>query len=114
MKPIAALALLLATLDWCTAAEEGPKQYIDKAPSGRYSVVQRYVEPKDKENNLDFGAWEAVLRFSDKTKPDATLATDPDRYYWPAHYLISPDEQWILRLQKTGSGEISALLYHVN
>jgi hypothetical protein len=30
------------------------------------------------------------------------------------NYLISPDEQWVLRLQKTGSGENSALLYRVD
>jgi hypothetical protein len=91
----------------------GPSEYVDKAPSGKYSIVQRYIELKDPQDNQDFGVWEATLHFSDKSKPDATLAADPDRYLWPADYLISPDEQWILRLQKTGSGENSALLYHI-
>jgi hypothetical protein len=93
------------------ASDRGPGQYVDKSPSGRYSIVQRYIEPKDPQ---DSGAWEAVLHFADRSKPDATLAADPDRYLWPADYLISPDERWILRLQKTGSGENSALLYHID
>lgn len=96
------------------ASDRGPGQYVEKSPSGRYNIVQRYTEPKDAQDNQDLGAWEAVLHFADRSKPDATLATDSDRYLWPADYLISPDEQWILRLQKTGSGENSALLYHVN
>jgi hypothetical protein len=96
------------------ASDRGPGEYINKSPSGRYSIIQRYIEPKNPPDNQDFGAWEAVLHFSDKSKPDATLSADPDRYLWPADYLISPDEQWILRLQKTGSGENCALLYHVD
>jgi hypothetical protein len=105
--------LVLVTCGVASAADRGPGEYIDKAPSGRYTIVQRYIEPKDAQDSQDVGAWESTLHFSDKSKPDATLAADPDRYLWPADYLISPDEQWILRLQKTGSGENSALLYHV-
>lgn len=93
------------------ANDRGSEQYVKKSPSGRYSIVQRFIEPKE---NRDLGAWEALLHFADQSKPDATLAADPDRYLWPADYIISPDEQWILRLQKTGSGENSALLYHVD
>jgi hypothetical protein len=108
-------SLLLFTICWiANAADRGPGEYIDKAPSGKYTIVQRYIEPKDPQDNQDFGAWEATLQFSDKSKPDATLAAEPDRYLWPSDYRISPDEQWILRLQKTGSGENSALLYHVD
>jgi hypothetical protein len=108
-------SLLLFTIcGIASAADRGPGEYIDKAPSGKYTIVQRYIEPKDPQDNQDFGAWEATLHFSDKSKPDATLAAEPDRYLWPADYRISPDEQWILRFQKTGSGENSALLYHVD
>jgi hypothetical protein len=105
--------LVCLTSAVASAADRGPSEYVDKAPSGKYSIIQRYIEPRDPQDNRDFGAWEATLHFSDKSKPDATLAAEPDRYLWPADYLISPDEQWILRLQKTGSGENSALLYHV-
>jgi hypothetical protein len=108
-----ACLLVLVTCGIASATDRGPGEYVDKARSGKYTVVQRYIEPKDPQDNQDFGAWEATLHFSDRSKPDATLAADPDRYLWPADYLISPDEQWILRLQKTGSGENSAFLYHV-
>jgi hypothetical protein len=106
--------LLVVTCGIASSADRGPGEYVEKAPSGKYTIVQRFIEPKDQQDNQDFGAWEATLHFSDKSKPDATLAADPDRYLWPADYLISPDERWILRLQKTGSGENSALLYHVD
>lgn len=108
-------SLLLFTIcGIARAADRGPGEDIEKAPSGKYAIVQRYIEPKDPEDNQDSGAWEATLHFSDKSKPDATLAAEPDRHFWPADYRISPDEQWILRLQKTGSGENSALLYRVD
>lgn len=106
--------LVLLTCSLAVAADRGPGEYVDKAPSGEYSIVQRYIEPKDPQDNQDFGAWEAILHFADKSKSDATLAANPDRYLWPADYRMSPDEHWILRLQKTGSGENSALLYHVD
>lgn len=32
---------------------------------------------------------------------------------WPALFYISPDEQWILRVQKAGSGVNTSFLYHV-
>jgi hypothetical protein len=106
--------LVLVTCGVASAADRGPGEYVDKAPSGKYTIVQRFIEPQEPQDNQDFGAWEATLHFTDKSKPDAMLAADPDRYLWPADYLMSPDEHWILRLQKTGSGENSALLYHVD
>jgi hypothetical protein len=32
---------------------------------------------------------------------------------WPAFYYISPDERWILRIQKSGSGDNVSWLYQV-
>jgi hypothetical protein len=93
-------------------AATGPTEYVTKATSGRYSIIQRYVEPESTQDNQD-GTWDAVLRFHDASQSDATLATGPEQYLWPGDYRISPDERWILRLQKTGSGENCALLYRV-
>jgi hypothetical protein len=31
---------------------------------------------------------------------------------WPASFYISPDDQWILRIQKSGSGDNISYLYH--
>jgi hypothetical protein len=33
---------------------------------------------------------------------------------WPAQYYISPDEKWILRIQKSGSGDNISFLYHLD
>ncbi|MEI9998769.1 MAG: hypothetical protein WDO13_06150 [Verrucomicrobiota bacterium] len=30
---------------------------------------------------------------------------------WPGLYYIAPDDHWILRIQKTGSGDNTAYLY---
>ena len=105
------LARLIVSIAFIIAPTFIAKAEVTNAPSGSYLIEQRYIEEQSGE---DVGHWEAILRFSDRSKPDATLAADPDRYLWPATYLISPDEKWILRLQKTGSGENCALLYRVD
>ena len=56
-----------------------------------------------------------MRRFTLATPREAThrIASDPDRYPWPAIYEISLDDHWIFRDQKTGSGTGIAFLYHV-
>jgi hypothetical protein len=34
-------------------------------------------------------------------------------YPWPGRYSISPDEKWVLRTQKTGSGDNIGILYRI-
>jgi hypothetical protein len=92
------LAVLLALACAASAAEDE----VTEAPRHTYKIIQHYG-----------GNWDAVLRFSDASRVDAPLAGDPDRYPWPAIYEISPDDQWIFRDQKTGSGTGIGLLYHV-
>ncbi len=98
-------------------AEDAPSTYTVKAPSGRFTITQQWWRPDYIATNTDCNAsdcgWEATLGFADKSKPQATLAAHPEWYSWPADYRISPDEQWILRDQKTGSGENALFLYHV-
>lgn len=112
-----AALLLIASSAILFASEHGPGHYIDTAPSGRFTITQRWVRPdyiaKDADcTNADCG-WESVLRFADQSKPEATLAAQPEWYSWPADYHLCPDEQWILRDQKTGSGQNALFLYHV-
>jgi hypothetical protein len=60
----------------------------------------------DKENG-----WKSTLTFSNPKVPPLDL--EPTYVPWAAVYSISPDSQWILRIQKTGSGENTGVLYHV-
>jgi hypothetical protein len=90
---------------------------ITKASSGRFTITQRWVKPDFLASNTDCNnsdcGWQAVLQFSDKSKPEAALAAAPEWYEWPADYRVSPDEQWIIREQKTGSGENALFLYRI-
>ena len=99
------------------AAEHGPGHYVEKSPRGRFTITQRWVKPDfiatDKDCNDSDCGWQAVLQFADKSKQEVTLAAHPEWYAWPAAYRISPDEQWIIREQKTGSGENALFLYRV-
>ena len=114
MRPLFFVIVLCATT---LANEQGPGQYVEKSPKARFTITQRWVKPEYIATDTDCTAsdcgWEAVLTFADKSKPEATLATEPEWYSWPADYHMSPDERWIIRDQKTGSGENALFLYHV-
>jgi hypothetical protein len=106
------LAVLLVAAQ--TSASE---PLVTKSSSGRFTITQRWVKPDFISANTDCNdsdcGWEAILQFADKSKVGATLAAPPEWYAWPADYRISPDEQWIIREQKTGSGENALFLYHL-
>lgn len=55
--------------------------------------------------------WIQTFRPANLGIPEITLEKD---VLWPAEYNISPDEQWILRVQKSGSGDNISYLYHVD
>jgi hypothetical protein len=94
-RPLLAYALIWIPLV-CVADD------VIKSPKGSYIITQTLGE-----------RWSAALHFVDGSRVDAPLAADPDQYPWPASYYISPDEKWIMRIQKIGSGENWAFLYHV-
>jgi len=81
----------------CAAADDATQ-----SPKGSYIITQTLGEK-----------WNATLHFVDGSGVDAPLAVDPDQYPWAGSYYISPDEHWIMRVQKTGSGENCAFLYRV-
>lgn len=85
--------ILIASLVLACHAEE-----VAIAPSGAFSIRQEYK-----------GNFVETISFSEAKRPVVNLAGYP----WPGHYSISPDEQWILRVQKTGSGEGMAILYRI-
>jgi hypothetical protein len=94
--------LLAATTGIAIVSTTYAEDKITTAPQGTYSITQHYA-----------GSWMATLHFQDASRSEALLAADPDRYPWPALYYISPNDEWIFRVQKTGSGENTAFLYHV-
>jgi hypothetical protein len=76
-----------------------------KAGTGRFQVTQEYQGDRDQGN----GEFLEIVRFRDKGFSEVRLSG----LAWPGIYSISPDEHWLLRTQKTGSGESIALLYRV-
>jgi hypothetical protein len=84
-----------------SAAEQDPEakpKVVAKAHSKSYSITQQYS-----------GDFLEVIHFHDVTKEQVELEGNP----WPGHYEISPDDKWILRIQKTGSGDNVGILYYV-
>jgi hypothetical protein len=57
------------------------------------------------------GNWTTKLHF---TKPGTADITFTDDYPWPALFYVSPDEQWILQVQKSGSGDNISFLYRLD
>ena len=77
------------------------------SPEKHYKIIQTRQE--------DGGpgwSWTGKVIFSDSRYPNFTL--EPSALCWPALYYISPDEHWILRIQKTGSGDNDVFLYQVS
>ncbi len=118
VRPMRAALFIIPALAVSVAvAQDAPSTFIAKAPSGRFTITQRWLRPDWIAANTDCNdadcGWEATLEFADRSMPQATLAAQPEWYSWPADYHISPDEHWVLRDQKTGSGENALFLYHV-
>jgi len=94
---------------------------ITSAPSGQYSIVQNL----NSDANINGYDENNVLRFRDKSKPDVILKAPTAVDAWGPHsrgvvnlvyaadYVLSPDEQWIIRDQKVGAGCNVLILYRV-
>ena len=76
-----------------------------RAASGRFEVTKEYQGDRDQgdEEFLE------IVRFRDKGFPEVRLSG----LAWPRFYSISPNEQWLLRTQKSGSGKSIDMLYRV-
>ena len=92
------LLLLLALLVLAVSAQA--EDEVTTSPRGTFKIIQH-----------DDGNWKQVLRFTDGDTRAITLAEDTP---WPARYYVSPDERWILRVQKSGSGDNISFLYHLD
>src|SRR6478672_3564852 len=94
--------LIVITVSLAIVSVMHADDHVIAAPKGTYTITQHYAE-----------FWDSTPHFRDARLGVAPLAADPDRYPWSATYLISPDDEWILRVQKTGFGQNSAFLYRV-
>jgi hypothetical protein len=72
---------------------------ITLSPKGTFEIVQHY---DDKEG------WSQKLHFVGGDKPNIVLEGEIP---WPGVYYIAPDDRWILRIQKTGSGDNTSYIY---
>lgn len=68
------------------------------AASGWFEVIQEYQSEHT-----------PTIRFRDRSVSAVRLPAFP----WPGIFTISPDELWVLRTQKTGSGDSIAMLYRI-
>jgi hypothetical protein len=109
---LATLAFFPLTLFAGNSGDEKP--VVTRAPSGRYSIIQRVDKYNSTYDSASPTVWSAVVHFADKTIPDATLAAYPEEYNAPADYSISPDERWIIRHQHLGGGVGDLFLYRVD
>lgn len=94
MRIFFALTLFLSSC-WISIAQEGPLV----APRHSFTISQQQNR-----------GWTTTLHFAHATQSDVILG---DQYPWPALFYISPDDHWILQIQKSGSGDNISFLYHV-
>ncbi len=87
MRFLAALTIFLFVCTFKTLADDMKLA----SPRGTFTIVQHYE-----------GIWTSKLHFSKPGSADITLT---DGYPWSASFYVSPDDQWILQVQKSGSGD---------
>ena len=95
-----ALLVFLATAAVAAAEERLPGDAPVTSPRGTFSISQRHDE-----------TWHTTIQFKNPRLPSVTLADDD--YSWAAQFYISPDDQWVLQIQKTASGSNSGFLFRV-
>jgi len=97
-----AAALLAFTVISVAGAEDEPwaahKPLV--SPAGSFTIVQQ----RD-------GDWATTIRFNRIQAPEVRFT---DVYPWPALFYISPDDRWMLQVQKSGSGDNISFLFRVD
>lgn len=104
-----ALFLLFATAaDAAAAAPAGPPagftietDYTVKSPDGA-AAVEQYKKPAPDESYN----WQFWVR-----RADTFSFLAPEQENYPADFRFTNDGRWLVRMQKTGSGELTSYLY---
>ncbi len=94
------IRLLLLLVLFAFTAQAQTEEEVTTSPRGTFQIVQHHD-----------GNWTQVLRFTGFHPRTIPLE---EGISWPALYYVSPDEQWVLRVQKSGSGDNIAFLYHLD
>lgn len=81
----------------CVFAE----QQVTESPERTFRIVQQ--------SNGE--GWKQTLHFTGEQTDEILLEAGIS---WAALYYVSPDERWILRIQKSGSGDNISYLYRVD
>jgi hypothetical protein len=95
--------ILLAVFACISAAAEDAPFAHEKpliSPRGTFSIHQR----RD-------GDCTTTIHFTRGARADVTFT---DAYSWPALFYVSPDDRWVLHLQKSGSGDNISFLFRVD
>lgn len=71
------------------------------SPRGTFTIAQHF----------DGEVWTSKLHFGKGGRADIMLTNE---YPWPADFEVSPDDKWILRIQKSGSGDNVSFLYQMD
>jgi len=102
------IGVLLACLSPAKPEPAGPnaefkinEEYNVKSPDGATTVEQYFKTDKD-----DNYIWQFWARRS-----DAMTLLGPEQRDYPSDFRFTPDSHWLVRMQKTGSGEGSLYLY---
>lgn len=91
---------LITLLAFLVSASSGlGDDEITVSPKKTFKIIQHYSEN-----------WTEIVHFTKGQSADVTLEYGIS---WPAQFYISPDEQWILRIQKSGSGDNISYLYRI-
>jgi hypothetical protein len=79
------------------------EKYTQKSPDGAITIEQ-YVNKDTDDWKFQFWArWQGTFRL-----------LDPEPADYPADFLFTNDLKWLVRLQKTGSGELTLYLYRLD
>ena len=78
-------------------------EHTTKSPDGSTTIEQYYKTDKD-ENWI----WQFWAR-----RADTMTLLGPEQGDYPANFSFTSDSRWLIRLQKTGSGETDMFLYRL-
>jgi hypothetical protein len=81
-------------------------EYNETSPDGQ-TVIEEYTKKEDSEGGWHDWHWQFWARHGDTL---TLLNADEDADY-PASFRFTSDSRWVVRTQKTGSGEASLYLY---
>lgn|GEM_PF-931274 len=111
-KPVLLSAfLILVTTFSVTAETVGPPAGYELDPEYNLSSPDKATRVEQYANvstNGDY-SWESWAQH----KGVVTLL-EPEQPYYPAGFRFTSDSQWLVRVQKTGSGESTLYLYHLS